>query len=98
MILLNTDKLPSDTKIDTLFNMIQFTGMVEVSSKSIIRNIFEEKKNEYQEALNNFQSLAPKEANAIINIQLSTTAQDFNNGTFLYLTYTGTPAIISDVE
>jgi hypothetical protein len=36
---------------------------------------------------------APEGANAIIGIQISTSSQQFTNGTFLYLTAVGTPII-----
>ena len=87
MILFTTDKLPNDTKIDSLFTMTQYTGMVEVSNKGIRRERLEKDRNEYQEVLDCFMNTAPTEANAIINVRVSTTTQEYTNGTFMYLTY-----------
>jgi regulator of nucleoside diphosphate kinase len=97
MVLLTTDKLPNNKKIDFLFTMTQYTGMVEVSSKGIIRKRLEKDKNEYQEVLNSFINTAPTEANVIMNVRVSTTTQEYTNGTFMYLTYIGTPATNSDI-
>lgn len=77
--------------------MIQITGTVEVSNKGMIRELFERKRNEYQEVIDAFVDTAPTEANAILGVQISTSSQSFNNGTFLYVTYIGTPAIIENI-
>lgn len=95
--LFTTENLPEGLVVKEVFGMIQITGTVEVSNKSLIRGIFERKRNEYQEVIDAFVETAPKEANAILGVQISTSAQNFNNGTFLYVTYIGTPAIIEDI-
>ncbi|MDO6525424.1 hypothetical protein Q4519_06975 [Motilimonas sp. 1_MG-2023] len=92
--LFTTENLPENCVVKETFRMIQVTGTVEVSSKNIIRGILERKKNEYQEVIDSFIACAPSETNAILGVQISTTAQQFSNGTFLYITYIGTPAII----
>lgn len=96
--LFTTDKLPDNKTIKEIFSIVQYTGAVEVSNKGIIRGYLEKNRNEYQEVMDAFINSAPTEANAIIGVQVSTTSQSFKNGTFLYLTYTGTPAIIGDHE
>ena len=97
-ILFTTDRLPTGMEIKTLFPMIQTTGTIEVSKKGLLRGILERKKNESQEIIDQFRNYAPDEANAIIGVQVSTAAQGFSNGSFLYVTYIGTPAIIGEIE
>lgn len=97
-ILFSTDQMPVGMEVKQIYSMIQVTGTVEISNKGLIRGLMERNKNEYQEIMDRFISYAPKEANAIIGVQISTAAQGFNNGSFLYITYIGTPAIIGDME
>lgn len=97
-MLYSTDKMPLGIEVKEMFPMIQFTGAVEISKKSLMRSIFEKNKNEYQIIMDNLIAYAPHEANAIIGVQVSTAAQSFNNVTNLYVTYIGTPAIIGPVE
>jgi len=97
-ILFSTNQLPTGLETKKNFSMIQATGMVEVSKKVMFRGIIERKRNEYQEVIDQFVSYAPDEANAIIGVQISTTGVGFNNGTFLYVTYIGNPAIIGEIE
>lgn len=93
-ILYTTENLPEGTVVQQVFGMIQFTGAVEVSKKGMLRGFLERKRNEYQEVVDAFVSAAPEEANAILGVQVSTSTQQFSNGTFMYITYTGTPAIL----
>ena len=88
--------MPAGMKVKQIYPMIQFTDTVEISNKGLIRGLRERDKNEYQEIMDRFISYAPQEANAIIGVQISTAAQSFNNGSFLYVTYIGTPAIIAE--
>jgi len=97
-ILFSTDQMPSGMEVKQIFSMIQVTGTIEISKKGLLRGIFEKNKNEYQEVMDNLINNAPDEANAIIGVQVSTAAQAFGNGSFLYVTYIGTPAIIGDIE
>ena len=64
---------------------------IRVSAKGLIRGILERNRNEYQEAIDALTSRAPREANAIIGLQVSTSTQQFSDGTFLYLCLCGTP-------
>ncbi len=93
MLLLTTDRLADGYEIEEMYSMVQITKMIEVSNKGMVRNFLERDRNEYQEALNFLASSAPSEANAIIGIQATSSTQQFSNGTFLYLTYIGTPII-----
>lgn len=71
--------------------MVQITRAIEVSHKGLIRGFLERNRNEYQEAINVLAASAPPEANAIIGIKATSSAQKFSNGTYLYITYIGTP-------
>ena len=97
-ILFSTDQMPVGMEVKKIFSMIQVGGAVKISEKGIIEAVFGKKKNEYQEILDRLVSYAPNEANAIIGVQISTAAQGFNHGSFLYVTYIGTPAIIGDIQ
>ena len=93
-ILLTSDNLPEGMSVKQVFGLTQVTGTVEVSKKGMIRGLLEKDKNEFQEVIDSFIKSAPAEANAIIGVQISTSSQQFTNGTFLYVTYIGTPAVI----
>lgn len=95
-LLFTTDNLPEDIVVKEVFGLIQVTGTVEVSNKGMIRGLLQRNKNEYQEVIDSFVNSAPSESNAILGVQISTSAQSFSNGTFLYVTYIGTPAIIEN--
>ncbi len=97
-ILFSTDQMPVGMEVKQIYSMIQYTGTVELSNKGLIRGLLERNKNEYQEIMNSFINFAPDESNAIIGVQISTSSQSFNNGSFLYITYIGTPAIIDSIE
>ncbi len=95
--LFTTDNLPEGIVVKEVFGMIQVTGSVEVSKKSMIRGLLDRKKNEYQDVIDAFVDSAPTETNAILGVQISTSSQSFSNGIFLYVTYIGTPAIIENI-
>ena len=96
MLLLTTSSLPEGFVVKEVFTMVLVNKTIEVSSKGVLRGLFERNRNEYQEALDFLASQAPNEANAIIGIQVSTSTQQFSNGTFLYLTAVGTPVVYSE--
>jgi regulator of nucleoside diphosphate kinase len=97
MLLLTTESLPIGLEIKEMFSMVQITKPVEISSKGVIRGLLEAKKNEYQEALEMLAQVAPSNANAIVGIKVTTSTQSFSNGTFLYITYIGTPVIYGEI-
>ena len=97
-ILFSTDQMPAGMEVKQIYSMVQVTGTVEISNKGIVRGFLERNNNEYQKVMDKLISYAPSEANAIIGVQISTAAQAFNNATYLYVTYIGTPATIGDVE
>lgn len=96
MLLLTTPSLPEGFVVKEAFTMVLVTMAIEVSNKGIIRGLLERNRNEYQEALDFLVRQAPQEANAIIGIQVSTSTQQFSNGTFLYLTAVGTPVVYAE--
>ncbi len=98
MLLLTTQALPEGMFIKDVFSMVLINKAIEVSNKGVIRNMLERTRNEYQEAMDFLVEQAPSEANAIIGIQVSTSTQQFSNGTFLYLTAVGTPVVLANRE
>jgi len=94
MLLLTTPTLPEGLVVKQVFSMVFITKPIEISNKGLVRGFLERDRNEYNEALELLEAQAPKGANAIIGIQISTAAQQFSNGTFLYMTITGTPALV----
>ncbi len=91
MLLLSTEVLPSNCEIKQMYHLVQITRAIEISKKGLLRSIFEKNTNEYQEAVNQLADSAPSDANAIIGIKVTSSTQQFGDGTFLYLTYIGTP-------
>ena|SRR5690554_1510121 len=91
MLLLSTETLPENCEITEMYSMVQVTRAVEVSKKGLMRGFMERDRNEYQEAIDQLAAAAPSDANAVIGIKVSSSAQNFSNGTYLYLTYIGTP-------
>jgi uncharacterized protein YbjQ (UPF0145 family) len=96
MLLLTTPTLPEGCVVTQAFTMILANKMIEISSKGLIRGVLEKNRNEYNEAIAFFMGLAPKEANAIIGVQISSSTQQFSNGVFLYLTMVGTPVVYTE--
>ncbi|WP_084455205.1 hypothetical protein [Comamonas composti] len=93
MLLLSTETLPENCVIKEMYSLVQVTRAIEVSDKGLIRGILERKRNEYQEALEQLTLCAPSDANAIIGVKVTSSTQNFSNGTYLYLTYIGTPIL-----
>lgn len=96
MYVLTTDSIPFDVVIKEVFPMIESTYPVEISKKGFIRSITEAKKNDHQLAYDSFvdgvRNSCPQ-ANFVIGTKVSTAVGSFNNGTFLYITYIGTPVL-----
>ena len=96
LLLLTTQTLPQGFVVKEAYTMILANKTIEISNKGIVRGHLERNRNEYDEAIEFFKSLAPREANAIIGVQVSTSAQNFSNGTFLYMTIVGTPVLYGE--
>ncbi|WP_371194775.1 hypothetical protein [Glaciecola sp. SC05] len=93
-LILTNNTLPEGMVIAEVFSMIQFTGTIEISDRGIVVGLFEKKRTEYQDIIDNFAASAPAEANAITGVQISTTTQAFEGITYLYITYVGTPVVL----
>jgi regulator of nucleoside diphosphate kinase len=98
MLLITTDTLPKGVVMKEAFSMILTNKTIELSKKGLIRGVLERNRNEYDEALEFFVAQAPREANAIVGIQVSTSTQQFSNGVFLYMTMVGTPIIYENAS
>ena len=96
MLLLTTDHIPGGHEITFAYSMIETTLTIQISEKNLIKTLLERNRNEHQEALDLLAAQAPTDANAIVGIKVSTAAQAFGNGVFLYLTYIGTPVIYAE--
>ena len=95
MTILTTDAIPLDVTIQELYGLIEVTYSLEIS-KRYPSALPEAKRqdDEHREALVTFvdavRNLYPK-ANFVIGTKVSTSVGSFSNGTFLYITYIGTP-------
>lgn len=98
MLLLTTPTLPEGYVIEEVFSMLLANKTIEISNKGMVRGLLERGRNEYNEALELLENQAPEGANAIIGIQISTTTQQFSDGTFMYLTMVGTPIACKKTE
>ena len=93
MKLYSASSLPPGIVVRHVFDLIDHTGIVSLrrrTPKSI---------NEESEGVRRaFVERAPKEANAIIGVQISTSAvlHDIGGGGEFFLTYCGNPAIIDE--
>lgn len=90
MIVLTTETLPPGCKLVETYGVIVYNAQVEISQKGALRSIFERSRNEWQEALQGLEGSAHRDANVIYGLQVSTAVGQFNNGSFLYVTFTGT--------
>lgn len=90
MMVLTTETLPPGCQLVETYGVLLYTARVEVSEKGVLRNMFERKRNEWEEALQGLQATANREANVIYGLQVSTSVGQFNNGSFLFVTFTGT--------
>lgn len=98
LLLFTTDEVPGDYEVLELYQMVQVTGTVKLSKEGLVQGIIHRKRNQYQEVLENFKATAPPQANSIIAIKHSTTVSQFQNGSYLFITYIGTPALIAKKE
>lgn len=97
MLLLSTDHIPVSHEIQTVFDMVEVTYPIQISSKGVVQGFLERNRNEHQEAMDLLVQAAPAGANAIIGIKVTSAAQAFSDGSFLYLTYIGTPVAFRQV-
>lgn len=90
MLIITTETLPPNMKLAECFGIVEYTAPVQISNKGLIQSIVERKRNEHQDALDAFTNSAPEGTNVIYGVKISTAAAQFNNGTFLYMTFAGT--------
>lgn len=95
-MLMLTTSLPAHLKLVKSFPMIWSVSQVEISNKGLLKKVLQGAGNEYQEAFDALNGQVPAEANAVVGIQVSTTSQEFSNGTFLYVTLIGTPVLYEE--
>ena len=95
IFIVTTDEIPMPNVIEKFWGMVEYTAPIKISKKKSVlsRTIFDkkEKENDHQTVYEGFLNCIPQEANGIIGIKVSTSIQEFTNGTFLYITYIGTP-------
>lgn len=96
MTVTTTEILPEHLKITAMFSMIEITHKIQISQKGLIKGFLERKRNEHQEAYDKLVASAPGEANAIIGVKHSTAIHTFPEGTFLFITYVGTPVVLEE--
>lgn len=97
-LMFSTERAPDGFVVKEMFPMIQYTGPAVLSKKSFIRRFLDRNRNEYQEVIDSFIAAAPQEANVILGVRLCTTVCQFQEATYLMMTYIGTPAIIGPKE
>ena len=98
MLILTTDLLPKNLEVTNIFSMVEATSRIQVNHKGLIKGFMDRNKDEHQEAYDRLIASAPKGANAIIGVKTSTSVQQFTDGTFLFITYIGTPATIEEIN
>ncbi len=99
MQLFTAEALPEPFRVTQIFSMVMVNRTIQISAKPLLDRLFSGKKpNELDEALRALSECAPEEANAIIAIKTATCTAAFSNGTFLYLTITGTPVRFESVK
>lgn len=92
MKLFCSNTLPAGTKVRQTFDMIVHTGEVSLSSHR--SGTIDERS---EAVRREFVALAPKEANAVIGVQIATDVVLYDiGGGALYLTYLGNPAVIEE--
>jgi uncharacterized protein YbjQ (UPF0145 family) len=95
MMLLTADVLPENSKVLDLYGIVQVYGSIQISDKGIIAKLFGEQKNEWQEILDLFENIAPKGANVIYGIRVSTSTATYERPspmTLMHVLYIGTAA------
>lgn len=96
MLVLSTDVIPDIYEINDVHGFIEYTHRIEISNKGLIRNFTERNRNEHQEAYDGFVKSVGNEGNIIYGVKISTSTAQFKEGTYLYITYYGTLATVSE--
>ena len=88
------ETLPHNRVIEDSYPMLEIGYMIRLTNKKLFQKSINGEVSNREEALNDFISKAPKEANAIIGIRISLATQSFNDANFMYIVYSGTPVRI----
>ena len=85
--------LPPEAKVRQVFDMIVHTGPVTLNIRK-----GDPIENRWQVVRNSFEEKVPKEANAVIGVQVTTSVvlHDIGGGGQLYMTWCGNPAVIEE--
>ena len=93
MKLYSVNSLPPEFRVQRIFDMIVHTGSARISSRAggTIDDCSEGIRRKFME-------MVPEEANAVIGVQISTSVvlYDIGGGGSIYLTFSGTPAVIDE--
>ncbi|MDO5606256.1 MAG: hypothetical protein Q4G25_13950 [Paracoccus sp. (in: a-proteobacteria)] len=92
MMFLTASALPPEFRLVHIHGLVCVTRAVEISSKGIVRGLFERRRNEFQEVYDALAAEAKGRGNVIYAIQTATATQHFGNNTYLYVTLSGTVA------
>lgn len=88
-----TASLPTEYRLIKNFGAYTTYSSIQLNKKGLIQSLVERKRNELDEAYDSFLSAAPREATIIFGMQISTAIASAQNGTFMYVTITGTAAV-----
>ncbi len=88
-----TTPLPSEYRLITNLGVCSSCSTIQLNRKGLIQSLTERNRDEWAEAYDKFIASAPRGATIVFGVQVSTATAQFDNGTFLYLTITGTAAI-----
>ena len=85
--------MPSEVRVQRVFDMIVHTGMVDLHGRA--RGSIDDRS---EAVRREFVAMAPEEANAIIGVQVATDVvlYDIGGGGAMYLTFAGNPAILDE--
>lgn len=93
MLLLTTDTIPDSVEVEQVFGLVEVTEAIEISQKNFLRRMTEKDNNGHQNAIESLAATAKRVGgNIVYGIKHSTAIGQFNNGTYLYITYIGTAA------
>jgi hypothetical protein len=92
-LVLTTDTLPPHLELIEVYGLVEATSIIEISQKGMIRQLIERRRDDHEEAVEHFISIAPPDTNVIYGVRVSTATMTFSDGSYLYLTYCGTAAM-----
>lgn len=95
IIISTTNQLPSHIELVEICDVVQDVQIFRMDRKNLIETISEKftgnNDGSFQKMVSNFRSIARSEnCNLIFGLSVSSSIQEYKNGTFLYLTYLAT--------